>query len=231
MALGASALYWRMGRGPGSTRHGGADAEGRVAEVDDPVKYVEARSGKEDADSVKDLVTAYGAWAERSDAMEARQMALKALLAQPNVKVAVESVLTAVEKDPTPRAMDPMWPHLVKGMASLWDAITFKYGRDRIYLETREKPRDLIVASMAEVAQSGDAKLSADQRMALASDLIDLYPRLKPDEKPEVDRALHKLVGTDIVDILNGRGGQGGKDLKIVSQQQAAMDKILHGGK
>lgn len=226
VALGASVIWWRVGRGPRSARHGGADD--RVAEVADPIGYVKSRTGKEDAASVKDLVTAYGEWAQRPDAMEARKLALHALLAQPSVKVAVESVLLAVENDPTPRAMDPMWPSLVKGMASLWDAITFQFGRDRIYLETRDKPRDLVLASMAEVAQSGNAKLTADQRQMLASDLIDLYPRLKPEQKPEVDRALHAMVGSDIVDILNGRGG---KDLKIVSQQQQAMDKILHGGK
>jgi len=223
VALGASVLWWRIGRGPHDGRDKAADA---VAKAADPDAFVSERVGKTDPETVKELVRAYETWAPRPDTLEARQAALKALLAHPSVKVALESVMAAVYADPTPREMDPMWPDLVKGVASLWDAVTFKFGRDQIYLETRPKPHDLIVASMAEAAQSGASRLTPDQRMELASDLIDLYPSLKPIEKPAVDRALHALVGSDIVEILNGRGGD---QLHIVSAQKQAAAAVLGG--
>ena len=227
VVLGAAALWWRVGRGPRSIS-GGAAENDSVARIEDPESYVAARKGKEDPATVKELVEAYGKWAPREDTIEARRQVLKALLAQPSVKVAVESVLNAVEQDQTPRAMDPLFPEVARGLASLWDAVTFNFGRDRMYLETRQKPRDVLLASMAEVAQSGNARLGLEQRTMVVNDLIDLYPSLKPDQKPEVDRALHTLAGADIVEILNGRGG---KDLKIVSQQQQAIDRILQGNK
>jgi len=225
VALGASALGWRIGRGPRGDRDRAADA---VAKAADPATFVSERAGKTDPETVKELVHAYETWAPRPDTLEARQGALKALLAQPSVKVALESVMSAVDADPTPREMDPMWPDLVKGVASLWDAVTFIFGRDQIYLETRAKPHDLMVASMAEVAQSGISRLTADQRMQLASDLIDLYPGLKPAEKPAVERALDALVGSDVVEILNGRGGD---HLHIVSAQKQAAAAVLGGAR
>jgi hypothetical protein len=225
VALGASAIYWRTGRGP---RHVSRQDDSALAKETDPDRYVAARVGREDPNSVKELIEAYGKWAPRADTLEARKAALKTLLQQPNVKIAVESVMKAVEEDPTPRQMDPMYPYLTQGLASLWDAVTFQFGRDRMFIETRDKPRDLLISSMAEVAEKQSAKLGAEQKTMLASDFIDMYPRLKPEQKPEVDRALTALAGTDIVDILNGRQGD---HLKVVSQQKQAIDQVLGGAR
>jgi hypothetical protein len=223
VALGASAIYWRFGRGPRHVRDGGGSA---VAGVADPDSYVAARIGHEDPNSVKDLIEAYGKWAPRPETLEARKAAMHALLTQPSVKVAVESVMRAVEEDPTPRAMDPMYPYLVDGLASLWDGVTFQFGRDRMFIETREKPHDLLVSSMAKVAETSSNKLGVDQKTMLASDFIDMYPKLKPEQRPEVDKALTALAGPDIVDILNGRNGD---HLQVVSQQKAAIQQVLGG--
>jgi len=228
VALGATAIVWRLGRGPSAVRRQQKEAAQMAAHTADPMAYVAARAGKTDAATVKELIQVYGSWAPRSETLEARQAVLDALLKQPSVRVALESVMAAVEDDSTPREMDPMWPYVVKGVASLWDAVTFKFGRDRMFIETRAKPHDVLVSSLAEVAANNPNKLADEQKTLLASDFIDMYPRLKPDQKPEVDRALMSLAGPDIVDILNGRQGD---HLKVVSQQKQAIEQVLGGGK
>jgi len=225
--LGAGAIWW-LARGPRSTRHDDADSDSAraVARTLDPAGYVAARAGRDDPEAVKELVDAYGKWTDRADALEARKLAVKTMLAHPNIKVGVEAVLAAVDSDQTPRALDPMWPYLVQSVAATWDAMTFSFGRDLVQMETRAKPHDLLLSSLTSLAETtASAKLTDPQRYALATDLIDMYPTLKPEQKPEVDRALAALAGTDVVDILGGRGLGPASHLHAAVEAQQAMNQ------
>jgi hypothetical protein len=223
VVLGAAAIWWAA-RGPRSA-HDGADDEAEVAKLPDPMAYVRARAGRADVETVKELIGAYGKWSPREDALEARKAVIDGLLKHPDVRVGVEAVLTAVEADQTPRALDPMWPYLVQSLASVWDAVTFKFGRDLVQIESRAKPKDVLLSSLASMAETaGNKKLTDSQRTELASDLIDMYPTLKPEQKPEVDKALAALAGTDVVDILAGKGlAPGSTDLKAAAAQQREL--------
>jgi hypothetical protein len=233
LALGAATIWW-FARGPGSASERAAEASRAVAQTPDPMGYVVERRGKTDPRAVKELVDAYGQWADRPDAIEARKEAITTLLAQPNVKLAVESVMAAVEEDQTPRLQDPLWPHLVQSVSKVWDAVTIKFGLDRLALETRAKPKDLMLASLAAMTDgNGVAKLTDQQRMTMAADLIDAYPTLTPEQKPEVEQALGQLAGNDVVEIMAGRGIGPGAHLKAADDAQraleAAMKTLPHG--
>lgn len=229
VALGATAI-WLSVRGPRSASDGKSDAADVLSpeKMRDPVAYIASLKGKEDSGSVNQLIQAYSKWSPYPETLKARRLALRTMLGHPNVGVALEAVLNAVEADQTPRDHDPMWPDLVKGVASLWDAVTFQLGRDRVYLEERPKPHDLMLESLAAIDPN---KISDPQRTQLAADLIDLYPSLKPSQKPAVDRQLTAVAGTDVVDILGGRGLGENSHLKIVAEQQRAIEAARRGAR
>lgn len=222
---------WWLTRGPRSTGTEAETAEtkaaaGRRAALKatmDPMAYVTARKDLDRSDNIEQLIQAYGAWASRGDATEARATIVSTLMSHPRVQVGLEALLRAVDGDQTPRKHDPMWNELVSRVAARWDAETFPYGRDLVHLETREKARELVLESLAATRPEA---LTPDQRTHLASDLIDVYPSLRPDQKPRVDRALHALAGDDVVQILAGRGlKEGDLQLKVAAERQRALDE------
>jgi hypothetical protein len=226
VALGAATVWWAA-RGPRHVSHPSAQGSSTafVARLPDPSAYVKDRANPENPANVSDLIVAYGAWASRSDALEARKSIVHALLDHPNITVGLQALLKAVESDQTPKAMDPLWPTLVEAVSARWDAVTFSLGRDLVALEERPKPKDLLLESMTAVHPE---KLADEQRPLLAADLIDMYPGLRPDQKPAVDKALEKLAGDDIVKILHGRGMQeGSTELQIVADKQRAVQQVL----
>jgi hypothetical protein len=190
----------------------------------DPVGTVTRLAARHDPAAVSELIQIYGRWAAASDmpgALEARKLALQALLSHPSVDIGLQAVLAAVEMDQTPRQQDPMWPYLVHGVASLWDAVTITRGRDLAMIETRTKPREVLIESLTEVRPE---KLTDEQRAQLVSDLIDLYPSLKPEQKPSVDKALNVLGGADLVEILAGRGLGQESHLKTAVDERRALE-------
>jgi len=235
LALGAAAvLGWRLTRGPVSVSENEADGEGgaakspaarAVARVPDPVAYVKQRAAQDDPTTINELVQAYGAWASRPDAREARTEIVNKLLAHPDIRVGLEALLTAVQSDQTPKPVDPMWPALVEAVAARWDAVTFPMGRDMVALEERGKAKDLLIDSLASVKPE---KLADSQKPLLASDLIDMYAGLRPDQRPAVDKALNALAGPDIVKILHREGlTEGSTDLQIVADKKQAVESAL----
>jgi len=230
LALGAAALVgWRLTRGPSSVSErdegGSASPAAVLRRMPDPSSYVSARAGKEDPATLSELVKAYDVWASRSDALEARREIVTALLAHPDLRVGMEALMTAVAADQTPKAMDPMWPTLVQAVASRWDAVTFSFGRDMVALEDRPKAKDLLIDSLTEVKPE---KLADSQKPLLASDLIDMYPSLRPDQKPGVDKALQALAGPDVVKILHGQGlTEGSTELQMVVDKKQAVENVL----
>jgi hypothetical protein len=148
--------------------------------------------------------------------------AIRALLGHPNTRVGLEATLNAVAADRTPRAQDPMWPDLVQGVSKMWDAVTINHGRDMVMLEQRPKPRDLLMESLAAV---NPQKIGDEQQQLLAQDLIDLYASAGPDQRPALERALQQMAGTDVVEILNGRGLKaGGAALPAVVKAQQDLE-------
>jgi malate/lactate dehydrogenase len=61
----------------------------------------------------------------------------------------------------------------------------------------------------------------------LASDLIDLYPNLSADQRPTVDRGLAALAGSDVVEIMAGRGlSEGSANLHLTRERARVLDDI-----
>jgi hypothetical protein len=222
VALGAAAVWWSA-RGPrGRSHHGGAatfdvlSAESRR----DPVATVSSLVGRNDPETMHELVEIYSKWASYPETLQARKMALGALLAHPDPRIGLEAVLTAVEGDQTRRGQDPMWSTLVSSVAKLLNATTFQMGRDRYYIEERAKPKDLLLESLAAIDPQ---TLTQEQRTQLAADLIDLHPSLLPAQIPAVDAMLTALAGNDVVEILAGRGLGEDSNLQLVAERNRAI--------
>ena len=188
-----------------------ADASARVARL----------ASRQDPAAVSELIDVYGKLASNPDALDARKAAFHALLGQADVRVGLAAALTAIAADPASRAQDPMWPYLVQEIGRLWNAVTFEHGRDLVMLEERPKPRDVLIESLAEVPPG---RLSETQRANLAADLIDLYPRLRPEQRPPIDRALAALGGSDLIEILGRRGLAEDNYLKAAIQERRAQE-------
>jgi hypothetical protein len=192
-----------------------------AAATEDPMTQVSRLAGRQDPAAVSALIDLYGELASRPNALEARKLAFRTLLAYPNMLIGLQAALTAIASDQTPRQRDPMWPDLVQGIAALWDSVTIQHGRDLVMLEERPKPRDVLLESLAEVPPG---KLSDSQRATLAADLIDLYPGIKPEQKPAIDRALAALGGSDLVEILARRGLAEESHLRAAVEERRAQE-------
>jgi hypothetical protein len=213
--LAATTVWW-LARGPSekeARKRAVAAASARSGQLSellarlrldpDPMAFVQARAGKEDAAAITDLIQAYAAWATRGDALEARRQIVKQFIENPNIKVGLEALLRAVALDTTPRRQDPLWRDLVSSVSRQWDALSISWGRDLVQTETNPKTRDLLLESLAEVDRQ---KISSEQQGLLVTDLIDMYPYASPDQKPALDRALAAMAGSDVVEILAHRG-------------------------
>jgi hypothetical protein len=201
----------------------GKDAPGPVQPID-PMAFVQARADTASSSNLNELVQAYGQWSSRSDALPARRAIVGTLLGHASLEVGLHLLLTAVEGDPTAREQDPMWTTLVQQVAARWDAGSLSHGRDLLQLETRPRARDLLLESLAHARPE---KLTPRQRPLLASDFIDLFADLRPDQKPMVNRALHLFAGSDVVEILSGRGlAGGGRSLKVTAERRRTLDSI-----
>ena len=222
VALAAAGVLWsnlRAVRAARPRRPGPrADAADRAARGgSDPVAYVALRTDVSNGRNLDDLVQAYGVWVSRPDAQSARRNIILALLEHRDRLAGLQALLIAVDRDPTPRSKDPLWPDLVRQVGKLWDAVTLKHGRDLVLIESRPRPKDLVLESLTEIPPE---RLTDDQRPQLASDLIDLYPALAPDQKPALTKALQALAGSDVVEILAGRAlGEGDSRLQAARRE------------
>jgi hypothetical protein len=190
----------------------------------DPMLYVRARSDINDSRNLSELVDAYSIWAPRPDALAARKAIVSTLLGHSSLPAGLEALLTAVDADKTARERDPLWRDLVRSVGDKWNSENFKHGRDLAQIETRQKPKDLVLESLAHLRPE---RLLASQKTDLASDFIDMFPSLKPDQKPAVNKALHDLAGNDVVEILAGRGiTEDANYLHVVRERQRVLDEV-----
>jgi hypothetical protein len=231
VALAALAGATALRRGAGRAGRRGAAGVGvqvqgpgvptTAAPADEARRTVAALAGRHDPGATAELVSAYATLARVPGAEEARKEVVHDLLTHPSLTVGLQALLAAVAADPTARRQDPMWPHLVRSVGAVWDAVTVAHGRDLLFLETRPKPRDLLLESLTEIAPRS---LTDEQRAGLVSDLIDLYPSLTAEQRPAVDRALIALGSSDLVEILGRRGLGDGSSLKAALEEQRALE-------
>lgn len=184
--------------------------------------HVSQLTQRRDSVAISELIQTYGRLASDPGSVPARQEIVKAFLSHPDHEVGVGALLKAVEGDQTPRSQDPMWPFLVSSLGSFWDANTVARGRDLVLLESRQKPKEMLIESLTHVRPE---TLSPEERSRLLSDLIDLYPSLGPEQKPAVDQALTVLGGTDLVEILGRRGLSDDQHLQGAAEEKRALDE------
>jgi hypothetical protein len=134
-------------------------------------------------------------------------------------------VLAAVEADPTAVEQDPLWDYLTQNLSEVWKGETATKGMDLMFAESRPRARRALISSFAHLANSDRwRELSAEQGQKLTNYFIDLYKELAPGQKPEVEAALRKVSGNDVVDILNGRGL--GDDDHVLESERAYQESL-----
>lgn len=179
---------------------------------------------RRDSVAFSELIKTYGQLANDPGAVPARKEIVKTFLAHPDREVGLGALLKAVDGDQTPRTQDPMWPYLVQSVGQLWDGNSVSRGRDLVLLESREKPKDMLIESLTQVRPE---TLSAEERARLISDLIDIYPKLRPEQRPSVDQALTSLGSSDLVEIMGRRGLSDDQHLKSAAEERRALDEAL----
>ena len=204
------AAPFAAGAAPASSISAG-DATARVARL----------ASRQDPGAASELIELYGKLASDPSALDARKAAFHALLAQPDVRVGLAAALAALATDPASRAQDPMWPYVVQEIGGQWNGLTIQHGRDLALIEERPKARDVLIESLAQVPPG---RLSETQRASLAADLIDLYPRLRAEQRPAIDRELVALGGPDLVEILGRRGLAEDNYLKGAIEERRAQE-------
>lgn len=177
---------------------------------------------------MQEVAELYAAWASDTSALPARRLALSTLFEQPSLGAKLKGVLDAVAADPTPPANDPLWPQIVEQLADVWTVDTFDRGRDLMLLETRPRAQQALVASFIRMSQNErGASLSEQQRLALASDFVDVYSGADPAQKAELDQALRLLAGDDVVDILHGRSADPDLQLTADMIRDEAIQEVM----
>lgn len=188
------------------------------------LQYAMELSQKGGSEAEEKLVRAYGEWASDPGAVEARKVALAALLNEPQLAKKLSNVLKAVDASKVPPERDPLWSPLVESIATLWTGENLNRGRDLAMSENRDNPHRLLVDSLIELGEADRlAQLSASQRTSLLHDLIDLYhdPRTEPATKPHIESTVRVLGGDDVASILAGADvGKNSKHPAIVDYER-----------
>jgi len=208
VALGAGTLYWVLAPGlfePGREARttSSKDAPIKGPRVNEALGLLRDSSGQ----GSLALIDAYRDWASDPQAVGARRLLLGGLFKEQNVPTKLSSVLAAIEADPTPAEQDPLWEYLVSGLSDTWEGETATKGMDLMFAETRPRARRALIASFAHLANSERWKeLTPEQGQKLTNYFMELHKGLPKGLKSEVEQALQKVAGKDVVEILNGRG-------------------------
>ena len=174
------------------------------------------------------LVALYAELASDPTAGGVRELALNALFAERALALRLQRVLEAVVSDPTTPEQDPHWPGIVERLAKQWTPETFDKGRDLMLMEQRPRAQRALAASFVELSESAEG-LSEAQRQALLNDLIDLYPKADPSQKPEIERGVRNLGGDDPADLLTGYGLKPGEQLKLRAENEEQLARGVEG--
>lgn len=153
------------------------------------------------------LIDAFAAWASDPQALAARRIVLGALGAQPDPMARLAALLAAVQASPLAPDADPLAREIVSAVSSVWTGSTVRKGRDLMFAEARPHARQVVIASVVELALSDRAAaLDASQRAGLTSDFIDLYRQAGEAQRGDIVAVVRKLGGNDTAELLQGHG-------------------------
>ncbi len=237
LLVGAALAWWSL-RALGSERaaqHGVSQADAAQASADPRLRAVlELVKNRRDPQAQTELVALYGRLASDPAGLPARTLLLNALFNEPALGLRLKLVLDAIAADSTPAPHDPLWPELVNRLSQQWSNDVLAQARDLMLMEQRARPQRALIASFAELVGSEQlADLPPEQAQGLLSDLIDLYAKAEPDQRPQIQEAVRKLGGNDPADLLAGQGLKGGKKLELEAEYeknlQAGIDSLMKG--
>jgi hypothetical protein len=220
---------------------GDADSKAKASaspleEAAEQAKSRDPRAGKvlelarQGTPGTEKLVSLYAELAGDQSAGGVRELALNALFAEKSASLRLKRVLDAVVSDPTPPEQDPHWPGIVERLADQWTPEMFDKGRDLMLMEKRPRAQRALAASFIELSESAPTgAIGEAQKMALLNDLIDLYPKADPAQKPEIERGVRNLGGDDPADLLTGYGLKPGEKLKLQAEYEQQLAQGVNG--
>jgi len=160
------------------------------------------------AGSPHQLVALYTSWAHQTDKEAARERILDALLLTPPTSEGLKLALDALASDASPlEDSEPLVDYAAERMAALWAVPdTFKYGRDLMLVQTTERPRVALAASLARHAASLSDQQDPEHqtRSWVTNDLVDVYYQSSPRAQHRITRGLEQLGATDALKVIAG---------------------------
>jgi hypothetical protein len=135
-----------------------------------------------------------------------RRAILRQILLEEEAGMAVQLVVTAVSRDPTPLKSDELLTSAARDMAAVWkDGGTFAKGMDLFRLTDDVKGQALLAESLSVRLTSppaGMENLDA-QRYALVSDLMHVYREgnQDPDLKTQLLQNIQSLGGSEMAEL------------------------------
>jgi hypothetical protein len=161
---------------------------------------------QEQGSNPAELAKAYADWASEPTAVPARRAALAALKTQAPPLARLSTLLSMVDAAAAPSETDPLWPETVQATAEVWNGENLQMGRDMMLAETRSRPRQLLVASLAQYASTDRvvAELSQAQKNGLRSDFIDVYRDQSPAQQKAMEDAVRNIAGEHAAALLRG---------------------------
>lgn len=226
----AVAAWWMVHHAPARSLSPSAvaDHEVRRERNSSLAGEVRARAREGNEAAIEYLVTIY---ASSSSDEAQREDALATLFSIRSLPLRLRAVLDAIDEDKTVQH-DPLWNSAVDSMAKIWidERYRLNLGRELMLVESRPRPRLLMITALARAAQTGLAKnLSESERHAFAADLIDVYFEAESAQaRTELEAAVRELSGDDVGLVLaHGVNNVDPTQLGVVSKQQRSVEKAL----
>jgi hypothetical protein len=169
-------------------------------------REIAALAEEKNTTSREKLVEMYVNGAGKPDRTSARRAILRQILLEEDPAMAIQLVVTAVSKDPTPLKSDELLTSAARDLAAAWkDLGTFAKGMDLFRLADSPKAQALLAESLSVRLTSPPAGMESldSQRYALVSDLMHVYRESNqdPDLKTQLLQNIQTLGGTEMAEL------------------------------
>jgi hypothetical protein len=169
-------------------------------------REIAALAEEKNTTSREKLVEMYVSGAGKPDRSSARRAILRQILLEEEPAMAIQLIVTAVSRDPTPLKSDELFTSAARDMAAAWkDLGTFTKGMDLFRLADSPKAQALLAESLSVRLTSPPAGMENldGQRYALVSDLMHVYRESNqdPDLKTQLLQNIQTLGGTEMAEL------------------------------
>jgi hypothetical protein len=177
------------------------------------------------------LIDLYAAWAGKPEFENDRRAIISHIVQNEEPSIAINTIVTAVSKDPIPLEDDEMLSTIARDMVAVWRDESFvAKGRDLLRLTKDVKAKALVGESLSWRVNAPESDLPSVQNQAheLASDLIQTYLQTNDaDLKRRMLQNVEMVAGPDVAEVVaNPENAENSRLAKRLEQsRQEAADQ------